>query len=444
MPSLDFSLPHWAYWAGLIIFPLIAMTLANRPRSLERRRYGLGLSYFILVTGGMLGLHRLYLRNLWGLAFIPVFLVILFANAQGQDARTVVSDADNTVRLAESVLERETGRVESARAELPAMERALDEALAEDPESFAVRRAERNIERAQTRIEEGVARIEEAETALETSRPAALRAAGDLAYWGTVARWAFYVLLVAMAIDAVQMNRLVKQANAKLPAHEEMSGAEIALKRLEESERKEDADYVSTGWTGILDRISLNAGEFVAYWAVIAVFVYYFEVVSRYVFGSPTNWAHESMYLMFGMQYLIAGAYAMLTEDHVRVDIFYAPLSRRRKAWVDLFTSIFFFIFAFTLLFTSWRFALDANAVATGNSLVSEWARGDVGFLEMLGNWTSQQWTDPNIRWGEISFNEWEVPLWPMKWVMVIGGLLLVLQGVSKLAQDIRAISRGE
>ena len=53
------------------------------------------------------------------------------------------------------------------------------------------------------------------------------------------------------------------------------------------------------------------------------------------------------------------------------------------------------------------------------------------------------QWTDPNIRWGEISFNEWEIPLWPMKWVMVIGGLLLVLQGISKLAQDVRAIVKG-
>lgn len=444
MPSLDFSLPHWAYWAGLIIFPLIAMTLANRPRNHERRRYGLGLSYFILVTGGMLGLHRLYLRNLWGLAFIPVFLVILFANAQGQDARTVVSDANNTVRMAETILNRETGRVESARAELPALQRALEEAREADEGTLAVRRAERDLDRAQTRIEEGTARIEAAETDLETSRPAAAQASEDLAFWGTVARWAFYVLLVAMAIDALQMNRLVKRANASLPAHEELSESELALRRLEESERKEDRDHVSTGWTGILDRISLTAGEFVAYWAVIAVFVYYFEVISRYVFGSPTNWAHESMYLMFGMQYLIAGAYAMLTEDHVRVDIFYAPLSRRRKAWVDLFTSVFFFIFAFTLLFTAWRFALDANAVATGNGLLSQWARGDIGFLDMLGNWTSREWTDPNVRWGEISFNEWEVPLWPMKWVMVIGGLLLVMQGISKLAQDIRVIARGE
>ena len=133
----------------------------------------------------------------------------------------------------------------------------------------------------------------------------------------------------------------------------------------------------------------------------------------------------------------------MLNERHVRVDIFYAPLSRPKKAWADLLTSIFFFIFAGTLLVTSWIFAMDALAVPTGNSIVSEWARGNLGFFEMLGSLSFGQWTDPAIRWGEISFNEWEVPLWPMKWVMVVGGLLLVLQGISKLSKDIRAIARG-
>ncbi len=251
------------------------------------------------------------------------------------------------------------------------------------------------------------------------------------------------MILTAVAIDAFLLPMLVARANASIPAHEHMSETERALKKLEESERKEDSEWVSQGWTGWIDRLSLFCGEFVSYWAVIAVFVYYFEVISRYVFGSPTNWAHEAMYLMFGMQYLIAGAYAMLTEAHVRVDIFYAPMKRRNKAWVDLGTSVFFFIFAFTLLWTSWTFAFDAIAVPSGNALISDWARGQIGLGEMLGSWNMAQWTDPNVRWGEISFNEWEVPLWPMKWVMVIGGLLLVLQGISKLAQDVRAIARG-
>jgi TRAP-type mannitol/chloroaromatic compound transport system permease small subunit len=386
----------------------------------------------------MLGLHRIYLRNLWGLLFIPVFLAILFANAQGQDARSAVSDAANTVRVSERVLDRETGRVQEARVSLPDLRAAVEEA---EEGSFALRSAERRLERAQETIESGEARIAEAEADLQTARPIEATARERLEMWGSVARWAFYLLLAGIAVDALLLPFLVREANATLPPEQE-SAEELALEDYEHEEIKRDSDHVSHGWTGWIDRLSLFCGEFVAYWAVIAVFVYYFEVISRYVFNSPTNWAHEAMYLMFGMQYLIAGAYAMLTESHVRVDIFYAPLSRRRKAWVDLFTSVFFFIFAFTLLFTTYTFAMDAIAVPSGNALISDWARGEISFGQAMADWNLAQWADPNIRWGEISFNEWEIPLWPMKWVMVVGALLLVLQGISKFAQDIRAIAR--
>ncbi|POF31743.1 TRAP transporter small permease subunit [Roseibium marinum] len=436
MPQLDFTLPHWAYWVGLIVFPVIATILAKRPKP-EQRQYSLVLAYFILVTGGILGLHRLYLKRLLGLVYIPVFICILFANAQSHDARSVVSDMDNLVRQSERTLERETERVRSAETALPSMQRAL---ASSEEGSMALRRAQRDVRRAEQRIDQGRERIAEAETALVTARPAADEARETLDFWGSFAKYAFWLLLAGVLIDAVLLPVLVRKANANLPPDPELSEAEKKLKALEEAERKDDASHVSSGWTGWIDRLSLFCGEFVSYWAVIAVIVYYFEVMSRYVFGSPTNWAHEAMYLMFGMQYLIAGSYAMLTESHVRVDVFYAPLSRRRKAVVDLLTSVFFFIFAGTLLYTSWIFAFDAIAVPSGNALVSDWARGQIGLGEALNGLTLSQWTDPNVRWGEISFNEWEVPLWPMKWVMVLGGLLLVLQGISKFAQDIRAL----
>ena len=439
MPSLDFTLPHWAYWAGLIIFPIIAMALAKRPKP-EHPTYSIALGYMILVMGGMLGLHRFYLKNLAGLIFIPVFLAILMANGQGATARSELSNAANTVRMAETTIERETERAASAEASLP--ELRADFAAAEEG-SFAKRGAEKKIKRAEDRIEKSRAAIERARTDLTAAEPVEAEAAGRLAFWQKISTYAFYLLLAGMLVDAVLLPGMVRRANAKLPAVEPISETERALQELEAEETKEDSRHVSEGWTGYIDRLSLFCGEFVSYWAVIAVFVYYFEVISRYVFNSPTNWAHESMYLMFGMQYLIAGAYAMLTESHVRVDIFYAPMTRRNKAWVDLLTSVFFFIFAGTLLVTSYIFAFDAIAVPTGNSVVSDWARGEIGFGQMLSSLNLAQWTDPNIRWGEISFNEWEVPLWPMKWVMVLGGLLLVLQGVSKLAQDLRAVVKG-
>ncbi len=110
------------------------------------------------------------------------------------------------------------------------------------------------------------------------------------------------------------------------------------------------------------------------------------------------------MFLMFGMQYLICGAYAMLTESHVRVDIFYANFSPRSKAVVDLLTSIFFFIFAGALFMTAWIFAADS------------------------------------FRQGETSFTEWAIQYWPAKMVIVLGALLLILQGLSKLLKDISLV----
>ncbi|WP_211089819.1 TRAP transporter small permease subunit [Thalassobius vesicularis] len=439
MPSLEFTLPHWAYWAGLILFPLIAMSLAKRPKT-ENPKYSAPLGYMILVTGGMMGLHRFYLKNLWGLLFIPVFLAILVGNNQSAGARADLSDAANIVRMAETTIQRETERMKAAEDSLPGLRADL---AATEEGSFARRSAEKKVARAEERLTKGTETVTRAQAERDAALPAETEAKARYDKWHNVSAYAFYLLLAAMILDAVLLPGMLKKANASIPPKQELTETEKALKALEEEELKDDSRHVSSGWTGWIDRLSLICGEFVSYWAVIAVFVYYFEVISRYVFNSPTSWAHESMYLMFGMQYLIAGAYAMLCESHVRVDIFYAPLSRPKKAWADLLTSVFFFIFAGTLLVTSYIFAFDAIAVPTGNSVISDWARGQIGFGEMLTSLNLAQWTDPAIRWGEISFNEWEIPLWPMKWVMVIGGLLLVLQGVSKLAQDLRAVVKG-
>ncbi len=428
MPELSFTLPHWLYWVGLIVFPIIAMVLSRRPR--PSRRYNLPLGYVILVTGGILGLHRFYLKSLLGLVFTALFLFILFANAQERDARELVSDVQNEVTVAERVVSREQARLEETQADLPSLRQRVEEA---EEGSFALRAAENRLERAEESIAMSEERLSDARATVEEVGPMLASAREDRAFWRGMAGWTFYGILALLLGDAILLPRLVRRANALTKGEPEVANAAP-------DSGKQDSDY-ARNW---IDRLSLFAGEFVSYWAVIAVIVYYYEVLARYVFNSPTSWAHEAMYLMFGMQYLIAGAYAMLTESHVRVDIFYAPLPRKKKAWTDLVTSIFFFIFAGVLLWTSWTFAMDALAVPTGNAIVSDWARGNVGFLEMLGSMSADQWTDPRLRWGEISFNEWEVPLWPMKWVMVLGGLLLLLQGVSKVLKDIQTLMRGD
>ena len=400
MPQLDFDLPHWLYWGVLVVFPLFAMAMARRGRV---RGYSLAIGYMILVTGGILGLHRFYLRNLWGLLYLPLFFAILIANGEQRAAREVQSAAANRVSVAERMIDRMRPKVEGADARIETLEADL---AAAEPGTFAEKRAERMLERARADISDATVRLATAEVDLETARPELAAAAQTRAFWGNAAFGAFLAILAFMAADALALPWLKRRAEtgAADDISAEARAAEARLEQVEAAQAKDDMAHIGTGWPGMIDRVSYYAGEFVSYWAVIAVFVYYFEVVSRYVFNSPTNWAHEGMFLMFGMQYLIAGAYAAMTDSHVKVDIFYAEWSAVRKAWVDLFTSIFFFIFAGTILVTGWIFAMDATRV------------------------------------GEVSFSEWQIAYWPFKWALAVGGALLVLQGIAKLARDVETI----
>ncbi len=172
------------------------------------------------------------------------------------------------------------------------------------------------------------------------------------------------------------------------------------------------------GVTRVLDKISSFTGMFVAYWTVIAVITYFYEVVSRYFFNSPTNWAHESMFLMFGMQYLLAGAYAYLHDAHVRVDLVYAKASLKAKAALDIVTFVFFLVFALALLWTGWTFFVS--------SVSSETLFFGTGYAS------------------EKSFTEWEIAYWPVKATIAIGALLLLAQGISRMIKDVIVLRHGD
>lgn len=155
-----------------------------------------------------------------------------------------------------------------------------------------------------------------------------------------------------------------------------------------------------------LDWITENSGIFVSLWTVNAVCVYFYEVISRYIFDAPTIWAHQASYLMFGMQYLLAGGFALLHGDHVRVDVVYIKLPRRAQIGMDIFTSTFFFIFAVALAGTCLRFFLDSYDMR------------------------------------EVTEETWQVQFYPVKAAMVLGAILLTLAGVSKLIKDIQLFVR--
>ncbi|MEW6694957.1 MAG: TRAP transporter small permease subunit [Pseudomonadota bacterium] len=156
----------------------------------------------------------------------------------------------------------------------------------------------------------------------------------------------------------------------------------------------------------LIDWISDRTGLFVGLWSVNAVLAYTYEVAARYLFNMPTIWVHESSYLLFGMQYMIAGAYGLLHGSHVRVDVIYAKFSPRTQAAISVVTSVFMFLFVLTLTLTSWKFFLGSFEI------------------------------------DERSVETWQIHYWPVKGMMCLGGVLITLAGISQLLKDIRAFER--
>jgi TRAP-type mannitol/chloroaromatic compound transport system permease small subunit len=61
-----------------------------------------------------------------------------------------------------------------------------------------------------------------------------------------------------------------------------------------------------------------------------------YEVFARYIFGAPTIWAFELGYMMMGAHFMLGAAYTLKKGAHIRIDLIYAHLRRKKRAWVDL------------------------------------------------------------------------------------------------------------
>ena len=85
-----------------------------------------------------------------------------------------------------------------------------------------------------------------------------------------------------------------------------------------------------------IDGLSTAIAEAVKWLALAMVLMVAGLVIARYVFGLSTIKAQESVLYMHALLFLLAAPAALLTNGHVRVDIFYEKLSPRGRAWVDL------------------------------------------------------------------------------------------------------------
>ena len=204
-------------------------------------------------------------------------------------------------------------------------------------------------------------------------------------YWGWLA-----LMPIAMIAVCYYLERKQFEKDGTLPNSTEHREVEVSSNKI----------------IRLFDWISEHTGQFVAFWTITAVVFYAFEVIARYIFNKPTIWVHESSFLLFGMQYLLAGAYAYLHGSHVAVDIIYNKFPKRGQYGLDIFTSVFSFVFFIVLMGTSYGFMMDS------------------------------------IGMRERTMETWQIQYYPVKAMMLLGGILITLAAISKLYKDIKRFNQ--
>jgi TRAP-type mannitol/chloroaromatic compound transport system permease small subunit len=155
-----------------------------------------------------------------------------------------------------------------------------------------------------------------------------------------------------------------------------------------------------------IDRISLWSGNVVRWTAVALVVVVLYEVFVRYIFNSPTVWAYDTAMMIYSVMFLGGAAYVMLVKTHIRVDVLFNLMSHRAQMIWDL---IFYFGFWIPYIF------------------VMIWWGSKIAYQSTLAE--------------EISnTSQWLEPVWPWRWLIPAGFVLLLLQCIAEIMRTIKSL----
>ncbi len=116
------------------------------------------------------------------------------------------------------------------------------------------------------------------------------------------------------------------------------------------------------------ERINIAIGRVTAWLTLVMVIVTFVIVVLRYVFDFGWIWLQETVGWMHAAVFMLAAAYTLAQDEHVRVDIFYRNCSPRRRALIDAVgTLIFLMPFCVFLIWTSWGYVSVSWSIHEGS-----------------------------------------------------------------------------
>lgn len=121
----------------------------------------------------------------------------------------------------------------------------------------------------------------------------------------------------------------------------------------------------------IADRVDLlirRLGESIAWLSLLMVLVTFLVVLMRYAFSQGSIAIQESVTFMHGALFMIAIAYTLGRDGHVRVDIFYQRMSPRGRAWVDLLGTLLLLIpICCLIIWLGWDYVIESWRVYEGS-----------------------------------------------------------------------------
>src|SRR3954466_1634959 len=122
-----------------------------------------------------------------------------------------------------------------------------------------------------------------------------------------------------------------------------------------------------------IDRVSAFIGHAFSWLIVGLTLLISWEVFSRYALDHPHAWAFDVMLMCYGTMFMMAGAYTLSKNGHVRGDVLYGFFPPRLQASLDLILYILFFIpGVIALAYAGWIYASDSWAIKEHSSIMAD------------------------------------------------------------------------
>ena len=159
-----------------------------------------------------------------------------------------------------------------------------------------------------------------------------------------------------------------------------------------------------------IDKVSTWVGHAFSFFIVVLTLLVSWEVFSRYALGSPHAWAFDAMIMLYGSLFMMAGAYTLSKNGHVRGDVLYGFFTPRAQAAIDLTLYIVFFMpGVIALTYAGYFYAAESWAIKESSNIT---AGGP--------------------------------PYYPFKTIIPLAGAFILVQGIVEIVRCVICLKQGK